>query len=1108
MTERSIRDAVVLHLHALDREGIGTGDDPAPLARSLPGIWAGLGVREAAVDSRVAVLSALRDLAAEGLVERRAVPVEGSRGRHTVYALTDEGGREAGELRERLVDERVTVERGDRRERVELGGIDAVLEPLAGGAVRASAPADVWTETGAAEKSVDGAVVDPLAWAVANATGGAVRADPRRVGDRVAGRGPELGRLGAVVDAAAAGRTETVLITGGAGAGKSTLLERAAALARERGFAVGLATAAGDDGPYGPVLRALTAVAGPERVAAALDRHAGHPVEDPEERRSRRAAVAGALADTLREAADERPVFLGVDDLGDADPASLAVLGEFAGMHDAPVVLAGTLADDAAAEGGLGEFLAGLEDETRVPLDPFDGEAVAATVGRLLSDPDPPASLVEGVADRAGGNPLLTDATVRYLLEFGDLDAVQDHDPGPDEDAVTGRYPDPGEAVPDGIAGIVRRRIDELPEDAVSVLETAAVAGDDTPGPVLAVAVDRPETDLLEWVDLLTAVGLLVRRADGRLRFAGEAVRQSTLERVPEERQRSLHGRIADAAEAVATRAGDGATAAHHYERAGRPEAALDRSLAAAEWAGDVYAHGATAEHLEAATDLAREAGDDDALLAALEDLGDARASLGEYDEALRHYAYVRERGDAAARRRGYRKASHVHHETADFDAAVDLARRGLDVDPPAAGGDGDTPAAGGDPETVRLRIREGAALLERGDLAAAHEAFEHAVSAAGTVGDPTLRGRANNRLGTAALHLGDAEAAVEAFERSVAAYRESDRPAGRATPLVNLGIVRRQLGDGERALERLEAARAALAGAGDPAHLAEVRRELGRTHEARGDERTAAERYAGALAAAERADAHLTVAAVAADLGGVRQSLGEYGAAREHLERSLATAAELGDDATLADAHDALAGLAAQRGDTDDAREHAESALSAARDAGDPAAVARAMARLGERAREDGDPDRAAEYHREGLDAARGIGAGAIAALNLVGLARDAVEQGAFDRAADHAGTATDLFEGDPPPSLAVAVARVRADCDREAGDVEGARERLRAALDAAADRPPLRAQLLADLAELADERGEEDRAVELATEARDLAAEVGIEPVRERAAALLPDA
>ncbi|PSQ16649.1 hypothetical protein BRD00_10335 [Halobacteriales archaeon QS_8_69_26] len=551
MDEPSTDDAVVLHLDGLDPTD--SADDPAPLARSLPGIWAGLGVRAAAVGDRVAVLSALRDLVADGLVERRVGRVESLDGRRYVYALTDAGFEQARDIRERVADRRVTVGHEDRSREVCLGTVDRVLDPPAGGAVAAATPAD---DPVRFEGPAD-TVADPGAWALANATDGTVRAGPRGVGERFVDRGPELGRFGAVLDAAATGRTEPVLVTGGAGAGKSSLLERGAAVARERGFAVGVATATADDPPYGPVLRALSGVADPERVAEAFDSHAGRPVEDPGERRSRRAALAGELADLIRDTAADGPVMLAVDDLGDADRPSLAVLGDFADrLDDAPVVLAGVVDDTATREGPLGEFLAALDGETRIPLDPLGGDDVAGVVAHLLADPDPPASLVEGVADRSGGNPLLAAETVRYCLAVGDrhdLLASGDDDPSPDP------YPDPRDDVPDSVAGIVDRRIDGLPDPAVAVLEAAAVAGGAVHVRVLAAAIDRQVPDLHEWVDLLAGAGLFVRRAGGEVRFAGDAVREVTLDRLEGERERTLHRRIAAAVEDVAE-PGDGQT--------------------------------------------------------------------------------------------------------------------------------------------------------------------------------------------------------------------------------------------------------------------------------------------------------------------------------------------------------------------------------------------------------------------------------------------------------------------------------------------------------------------------------------------------------------------
>lgn len=1105
MVERSIADAVVLHLDALDDAGSGEdpggadpegptedatpADDPASLARTAPGTWAGLGIRAAATAERVAVLSALGDLAGEGLVETQVRAVAGLDGRRTVYALTDAGVERARELREDLADESVTVGGGDDRETVELGDIGRVVDGLPAGppdSVRSPAG-----NGGGAGGSADGGpdvAVDPLAWAVANVSEGTLHVGPRRVGDGFVDRRIELGRLEGTLDAAAAGGARTVLVSGGPGVGTSSVLDAACGLARDRGFAVGTASAWGDEDPYGPVRRALATVAGRERVAEAFERHADRSVDDPTDLPSRRAAVYEAVAELLREVAGEGPVALAVDDLDAADRSTLALFAYLADrVRDAPVVLLGAYGDGAGTDDHPAEVFRDLS-ATWVSLDPLDGDGVVAMVARLVSDPDPPVDFLEAVGDRSGGNPLAVEGTVRRLVETGAVDP--DRDRYPDREGVAALPADPGD--------LAAARVDDLPDPALEVLETAALLGERVPADLLVRAVDRPDPAVRDWIDLLVAAGFLVRPDPGTLRFAGGPVRAATRDRIPGDRRRERHGRIAAALDATG-HYGPG-TAAVHHERAGDTGVALERHLAAGEAARECYAHELAADRFDAAADLAREAGDDDALLAALEGLGDARRGLGEYDEALRHYAYVRERAEGETRRRAYRKSAGVHHATGDYGAAVDLARRGLEI-----AGASDGPA---DAETVELSLAKGAALLERGDPADAREDFERALSVAEDLGDPGLRGRAHNRLGTAALHLGDPGGAVESFTRAVESHRAADDPGTRATPLVNLGIVHRQLGDGERAIERFEAARAALEGAGDPAGLAGAIHEVGLTREARGETDAAVDRYEAAMTLADRVETHPVVARVAGDLGAAHQSLGEFDAAREHLERARSVAEAVGDSSTLAEACNALSQLATQQGDAEGAREHAESALSAARDAGDRAAIAYALAQVGERAREEGDHDRAVECHREGFGTADAVGADQVAVLNLVGLARDHLATGDADRAGEFADRAAESLGPASPASLRVALARIRADCARDRDDHDAAREHLSDALDdlAESDRP-LRAQLLADLAEVASDRGEADRARDLARQARDLAADVGIEPVRERATDLLSD-
>ena len=140
------------------------------------------------------------------------------------------------------------------------------------------------------------------------------------------GRAAELGRLGALVDGARAGRGGALLVEGPPGVGKSALLQAVAASPGVRVLAVtGVETEI--DLPFAglaellhPVLDHVERLPDPQRgalrAALALDAPRGDD----------RAVVLHAVAASLAAVAADGPLLLAVDDLQWLDPSSRSVV--------------------------------------------------------------------------------------------------------------------------------------------------------------------------------------------------------------------------------------------------------------------------------------------------------------------------------------------------------------------------------------------------------------------------------------------------------------------------------------------------------------------------------------------------------------------------------------------------------------------------------------------------------------------------------------------------------------------------------------------------------------------------------------------------------------
>lgn len=395
------------------------------------------------------------------------------------------------------------------------------------------------------------------------------------------GRDTELSALRAAAAQAESAGAHVALLTGEAGLGKSTLLDQVGARLEHDGWLV----AAGRCPDLDSAPPAWAWVEIVRTVAASIP--AGEFADDLEPLLSDSArgtgdAAAGrfrlrqAVWAWLAAAAAERPVAVIVDDLHWADAATLELLGGCVDVRAPILVVAAYRADENQR---LTATLAALARTAplRLELPGLDRAAVAELVRAECAADE---ATVTGIAERTGGNPFYVRESARLLNGEGALIALSE--------------------VPEGVRDVLRRRLARLPESGVSVLRLAAVAGRECAVDVLVKAADTDEDGVLDALDAGVIAGLLDEPGPGRVRFVHALVRDTLITDVSRVRITRMHARIAAALEGT----GDVAALAHHYTRAGAPEA-VAYCVRAAELAEARYAHDVAATLLTDAAALA-----------------------------------------------------------------------------------------------------------------------------------------------------------------------------------------------------------------------------------------------------------------------------------------------------------------------------------------------------------------------------------------------------------------------------------------------------------------------------------------------------------------------
>src|SRR5258706_3714262 len=339
------------------------------------------------------------------------------------------------------------------------------------------------------------------------------------------GRSAEMDRLAVQLSRAARGQGCAMFLVGEAGIGKTRLAHEALVLARERGFLVleGSAYALEDRLAYAPILAAfgpfLRRLDSPRqaRLVSGLpdlgrlftDLHlpAPLPLGDPALEKTR---LFEAVVRLLERLTRETPVFLFLDDLHWADPASIELLHYLTrGIADQAVFVLGTYrAEEIDTARGLRSLVTSLRraglasEEALARLEP---EAVAALAAGMLESPAP-GELLTLLDTRAGGTPLFVEALIRTLI-----DADQLHKRGESWTLGTNLVP----ALPPDIRDLILGRLRHLHVTARHVLDLIAVSGRTVPHVVLREAGEWSDEVLLQAVQRLCTTGLVVENVDG-----------------------------------------------------------------------------------------------------------------------------------------------------------------------------------------------------------------------------------------------------------------------------------------------------------------------------------------------------------------------------------------------------------------------------------------------------------------------------------------------------------------------------------------------------------------------------------------------------------------
>ncbi|NOZ04868.1 MAG: tetratricopeptide repeat protein [Chloroflexi bacterium] len=615
-----------------------------------------------------------------------------------------------------------------------------------------------------------------------------------------------------------------------------------------------------------------------------------------------------ALRRLVLSATEVQPLVILIDDLHWVDRASLELLlfliplvGQcdlYMGLISRPYEgQAANLIHRLASDTCPGSYLS-------LPLTKLSRADSHTLVTTLLRESVLPASVQEGISEKAEGNPFFLEEVIRLLIEQGAIwrdNGIWNAKPDLDLKTLD---------IPQSLHALLMSRVDRLPEELKYVLQCSSVIGPHVPFPLLQAVVGKEYGPSLDTgLQELASREFLDPQPQEKhtYTFRHTLVRETVYGTLLTPRRRELHQRVGRSLEKLHAHRLDEVIdlLAYHFSEANDPARALPYTIRSAERTMNRFAYEDAVNLFERAEKFFGAVSPTfDQKLRVYQGLGDAKTFTSDFDAALKAFErallLLREQADQEDQRRlvaeQLRKIGRTWERKADYDESLrwlGLALAELDM------ADDTIKTV----ERARVYNDMGWVNYRQGQ---SRKALSWAVRALeileGTEHYQDIAS-AYNRLVAVYYQTGQWTKAIEFAEKGLQLREQIGYTYGVANSLGNLAALLTIEGAWDRALACVERSLHYSEQMGDIEGIAVSYNNLGLIYRDRGDFERANEALNKSLAEAERIRNPLLMVFAYNNLGHLALSRGDHQTAQGYLRQSQSLATEIGSKEQLSEA-------------------------------------------------------------------------------------------------------------------------------------------------------------------------------------------------------------